>query len=253
MFQSVLERQGLRAGRLGSGAWVSFGVHVGLLAAVVLMTGQAPAAPDIPAPVVLKTYPRGPTIAKGTPAPVKPAQANTPPPRPKRPHMPSAVKPLPVDQPPPDVDPPAASSSTSDDTTAASTGGGEQGGDPNGDPNSTSPIGHLPIPGLETALESTGTDILPFGAAMTPPVRQGGEPLAYTHEALAARVEGSLVVKCVITDTGSVHKCRIIKGLPFMNEAVVEALESWHYSPVLFQGRPVSVSYVFNLKLKLPR
>ncbi|MBJ6765678.1 TonB family protein [Myxococcaceae bacterium JPH2] len=252
MFHSVLERQGLRAGRLGTGAWVSFGVHVGLLALVVLMTSQ-PAAAPLPKEVELVFRPPGPTIAKGTPAPVKPAQANTPPPRRNRPHMPSVVKPLPMDPPPANIEPPSTPSSDNANANANAPGGDEPVGDPNGDPNSTSSIGHLPIPGLDTALQSSGTDILPFGAAMTPPVRQGGEPLAYTHEALAARVEGSLVVKCVITDTGKVHKCRVIKGLPFMDEAVVEALESWHYSPVTFQGRPVSVSYVFNLKLKLPR
>ncbi len=33
----------------------------------------------------------------------------------------------------------------------------------------------------------------------------------------------------------------------------MDALESRHYRPVTFQGRPVSVSYVFTIRLKLPR
>jgi protein TonB len=52
---------------------------------------------------------------------------------------------------------------------------------------------------------------------------------------------------------GQVRDCRVIKGLPHMDETVMDALESRHYRPVTFQGRPVSVSYVFTIRLKLPR
>ena len=37
-----------------------------------------------------------------------------------------------------------------------------------------------------------------------------------------------------------------------MNEAVVSALETRRYSPVTYQGRPISVIYNFHIKLDLP-
>ncbi|RKH58751.1 hypothetical protein D7V93_16290 [Corallococcus llansteffanensis] len=47
--------------------------------------------------------------------------------------------------------------------------------------------------------------------------------------------------------------CRIIKGLPYMDDAVLSALQSRHYQPMTYQGRAVNVAYTFNIKLRMPR
>jgi protein TonB len=38
-----------------------------------------------------------------------------------------------------------------------------------------------------------------------------------------------------------------------MEQAVLDALYASRYKPVTFQGRPVTVDFVFNLRLQLPR
>ena len=97
-------------------------------------------------------------------------------------------------------------------------------------------------------------DVVPFGEGMTRPVlMQPGRPITYTREALAARVEGVSIVRCVITAEGAVERCKVIKPLPFMDEAVVEHLQSQHFQPVSYQGKPVSVGYNFSVRLTLPR
>jgi len=97
-------------------------------------------------------------------------------------------------------------------------------------------------------------DVVPFGEGMTRPVlMQPGRPITYTREAIAARVEGVSIVRCVITAEGSVERCKVIKPLPFMNEAVVEHLQSQRFQPVTYQGKPVSVGYNFSVRLTLPR
>jgi protein TonB len=88
---------------------------------------------------------------------------------------------------------------------------------------------------------------------MTPPqLLSGGAMPRYTPEALEARVRGTVIARCTLTREGTVEDCRIIKGLPYMNDAVIEALERRRYRPVYFEGRPVTVSYIFNVKLQLP-
>ena len=57
------------------------------------------------------------------------------------------------------------------------------------------------------------------------------------------------LVKCVITTDGSLTNCRIIKGLPFLDKAILEVLPYWKFTPVMFQGRPVSVEYVIPVKI----
>jgi periplasmic protein TonB len=97
-----------------------------------------------------------------------------------------------------------------------------------------------------------GSSVLPFGEGMTRTEQTSGEPPKYTREALAAHVQGTMLVKCVITVAGILENCRIIKAVPHMDKAVLDALSTWRYKPVHFQGRPVAVDYLIQIKLVIP-
>ncbi|KFA88257.1 energy transducer TonB [Archangium violaceum] len=99
----------------------------------------------------------------------------------------------------------------------------------------------------------TRTEVLPFGSGMTRPRKLSGPKPRYTREALAARVEGLMIVRCVITVEGRIEQCRVIRSLPYMEEAVLDALYAQRYQPVTSQGRPIPVEYTFNIRLSLPR
>src|SRR5262249_33639240 len=72
-------------------------------------------------------------------------------------------------------------------------------------------------------VDTAPRDVVPFGEGMTRPVMlQPGKPIVYSREATAARVEGTMIVRCVITVAGTVERCNIIKPRQFMNEAVGE-------------------------------
>ncbi|WNG14069.1 energy transducer TonB [Cystobacter fuscus] len=80
-----------------------------------------------------------------------------------------------------------------------------------------------------------------------------GDPVRYTPEAIAARVEGLAIARCTITQEGRVEHCRIIKSLPHLDEAIIRALESRRYRPVLWDGKPLRLSnFALNVWLKLP-
>ncbi|RKH08647.1 energy transducer TonB [Corallococcus sp. CA053C] len=252
MFESVIEQRGLRSGRFGTGAWVSIGVHAGLLGLVVFISGRVPETVELPEPVV--TF-RQPAIRKGVKQATQPTQAATTAPvkPPKRIDRIPRVPP-PMTTTPPEVtpDPTPEPTTVADATNTGETGTGsnEPVGDPDGDPNSTSPIGAIGVPNIPQA---TGTEVLPFLGGMTPPVMVSGAELSYTRQAQLAGVEGVVVAKCVITVEGTMRDCRIIKGLPYMDDAVLSALQSRRYQPMTYQGRPVNVAYTFNIKLRMPR
>ncbi len=102
-----------------------------------------------------------------------------------------------------------------------------------------------PPPPGETAVE--------FKDSMTAPAMISGPNPEYTQDAIDRGVEGLMSVRCVVTLEGAVRNCKVLKGLPFMNQAVVAALERRKYKPALSQGKPVDVYYTFNLRLKLPQ
>jgi protein TonB len=90
------------------------------------------------------------------------------------------------------------------------------------------------------------------GEAMTPPQRLSGPDPSYTPQAIEHEVQGSMQVRCIVGLDGAVRDCRVVRGLPFMDREVVEALERRRYSPALLAGRPVEVEYLFRVELRLP-
>jgi protein TonB len=87
---------------------------------------------------------------------------------------------------------------------------------------------------------------------MKDPVYVAGPVPQYTEKALEKEIQGLIVVKCVVNTDGRVHDCRVVKSLPFMDRAVIEALEKRRYTPATQGGKPIDVDYTFRITLRLP-
>src|SRR5262249_41650117 len=112
------------------------------------------------------------------------------------------------------------------------------------------PPQHAPEPAAEP---SPPAGPIEFTTDMMPPVKVSGPDPEYTQRALDHEAEGTMVVRCVVTAEGAVHTCRILQSVPFMERAVIQALERRRYRPATLQGRPVDVYFTFRITLKLPR
>lgn len=249
MFQSVINQQGWNSRRLGTGAGVSLLLHAGILGAVlVLSAGVAEQVEKEPPVVVFKRPP-----PRGTPIPpahkaVEPPKPKTPKPA-KRPEMRAPIA-VPTQTPPETAPVPDSPVEPEEDLPY----------DPDGRPDGIAGVAPCMTCAIDPNAthtdveEPTGEEVMPFVSGnMTPPSLLSGASLQYTREALEARVEGLLIARCVITREGRVENCKVIKGLPHMSESVVSALETRRYAPVQYQGRPISVTYNFHVKLDLPR
>ena len=273
MFDAVLERH-TPARPLAGSVLLALGVHVLLIPAAFLggksRPRSEPAKDDVyvtfmtapaPTPAPLPTAELAAQAAALAPGPVEPAvvrerakskpssAAMLPAPTISADPAPSASAPLTVVAAPVGTAPSAGANAGSTNTGAAlgGSGGGVLGGTGN------SQAGALGgVAGGAPAGHATGSGVLPFGAGMTRPTLMSKVDPVYTREALAARVEGLMLVKCVITTTGTLQSCRVVKGLPHMDEAVLKALGQWRYTPVSYQGAPVSVDYVIPVRLVLP-
>lgn len=96
-------------------------------------------------------------------------------------------------------------------------------------------------------------EILPFGAGMSRPVRIAGVEPKFTREALEVGVQGTMIVRCVIELDGSLQGCKVLKPVAHMETAVLSALATHRYRPIMVQGKPRRVSYVFNINLVQPK
>jgi TonB family protein len=73
----------------------------------------------------------------------------------------------------------------------------------------------------------------------------------YPEGAKKDNIEGTVVLRGVITKDGSVEQLQIVSGPPALMDAAMDAVKQWKYAPTRFQGEPVEVdttiSVVFTL------
>lgn len=248
MFDSVLDRGQGPKSRFGVGAGVSTVLHVGLLGLVAYLSTRPPPVEEKEVEVTLKA-----TMAPPPPPPPPPPPASKPKTEKKvTPKKPKDVivqpKEIPKEKPQETETPPEPEQ---EEASEAEVEGGVEGGVAGGVVGGV--VGGVIGGVVGGQLGGTGTDVLAFGQGMTRPEKIAGPEVSYTREAIEARVQGLMIVKCVITTEGKVERCRVIKPLPHMEQAVMDVLTASRYKPVTFQGRPVEVQYTFNFNLKLPR
>ncbi|MFL5353603.1 TonB family protein [Archangium sp.] len=97
---------------------------------------------------------------------------------------------------------------------------------------------------------SLSSEPVPFEpAGMTRPQKVSGREPQLTPEAKAERVRGTALVRCVVTREGRVTHCRLLNGLPYMDQELLEAVSSWRVTPVMAQGQPLDVDYTFVVRI----
>lgn len=263
MFESIHNRAKRSGQRLGEGVLMSIVVHaaaVVLIVAVSSSTSNSSEKKEIDySKVTFRDMPEAPPEP---PPPPPPEQPNLPPPPPpppaaaaapvtevpkvpKKPKKPVQAKPdtvvaAPVDPNPPPPEPVAGGHP---DGVIGGVEGGVVGGKIGGVKDGV-------VGGEGTVVPQNA--ILPFGPGMERPKKLSGRDPEYSAQALAAKVSGLMIVRCVIETDGRLEQCKVIKSLPHMEDAVLSALATHRYTPVMFQGRPQRVNYTFNIKLVAP-
>lgn len=252
MFDSSLSVTTPSRRSLGAGAIFSAATHAAVIAAAVYAAGHAPVMkPE--APEVVFRMPTAP--APPPPPPLGGAAEARVEPRKKPVHVnPDTYVPVTTAKPVQEPEPAPAAPEAGEP-------GGQLGGEPGGQVGGT--IGGLiggTVGGRGTVLPATATatappppsnQVLPFGEGMNRPQLLGGPEPVFPREAREAKVEGTLLARCVISTEGALTGCRIIKSLPFLDQPVLAALAQRRYTPVSYQGRPVAVEYVIPFKFKL--
>jgi protein TonB len=75
----------------------------------------------------------------------------------------------------------------------------------------------------------------------------------YPAIAVAARVQGTVVVEAVISKTGIVENAHAVSGPPMLMQAAVSAVAQARYQPYKLNGEPVEVETTVNVVFELQR
>jgi protein TonB len=102
---------------------------------------------------------------------------------------------------------------------------------------------------------------LPDAPPPTQAVRVGGqikEPKklknvspAYPDIAKQARVQGVVILECTISPQGKVTDVKVLRGIPLLDQAAIDAVKQWVYTPTLLNGVPVPVIMTVTVNFKL--
>ncbi len=68
--------------------------------------------------------------------------------------------------------------------------------------------------------------------------------------AQAARVEGLVVLDAVIDAAGRVSDVRVTRSIPLLDQAAIDAVRQWRFTPTLLNGEPVSVLVTVRFTLQ---
>ena len=126
--------------------------------------------------------------------------------------------------------------------------------DPNSGGATLTPVQNAAMTAMsnDPAPSWNGKTAIRIGGDVTPPERIKYVPPVYPLEARLARVEGIVVLQCLIDDEGNVAQAKILKSVGLLDEAALDSVLQWKYTPTLVNGvaMPVVMTVTVNFTLR---
>ena len=122
------------------------------------------------------------------------------------------------------------------------------------------------IPLMAADVLPTPPSMMAFVAAPPPPpppapVRVGGnikpptkvKDVKPTYPAIAqsARVQGVVIIEATIGPNGKVQDAKVLRSIPLLDAAALDAVRQWEFTPTLLNGVPVPVIMTVTVNFTL--
>jgi protein TonB len=102
------------------------------------------------------------------------------------------------------------------------------------------------------AREVAKKEAVPVGGAVKPPVKVKDVAPIYPEIARTAKVSGVVVIQATIGADGKVADTKVVKSVPMLDQAAVNAVEQWEYTPSTRGGKPVPVIMTVTVNFAKP-
>ncbi len=233
MFQDVVDP----SIKIGSKAWytvpLSIVVHTAVLLALIIIPLMA--ADVLPTPPSMMAFVAAPPPPPPAPPPPPPTVAAAPKPVMANPNA------APVEA-PREIKP-----ETGIDTGFESgAGGGVEGGIPGG------VVGGV-VGGLPEAPPPPPPPAAPVrvGGNIKPPQKVRDVRPSYPAIAQSARVQGIVIIEATIGPNGRVQDAKVLRSIPLLDQAALDAVRQWEFTPTLLNGVPVPVIMTVTVQFTL--
>jgi len=130
-------------------------------------------------------------------------------------------------------------------------------GGPTGDPNGVDGgvpngvVGAIVADSAEATAKPPAAKPLRVGGDIREPRKVVHVAPVYPDLALRAGVEGIVIVEATIDERGRVRDATVLRSVPVLDEAALEAVRQWVYSPTLLDGVPTPVVMTVTVRFQL--
>jgi protein TonB len=240
LFQNlVLTGRKSQVGRSSTTLMTSVVLHSALVAAVVALPLLS--YDGIPSPTAIQTFFVTPLDLQAPPPPPPPPRAAAPArkPAPRVEVEPTASFVAPVDV-PAEILPEEALDLGVDGGVA----GGVEGGVPGG------VVGGV-VGGLPEQAPPPPVQALRVGGLISEPRKVKQVPPVYPKIASDAHVQGTVILEATLSPQGTVTNVRVLRSIPLLDAAAVDAVKQWVYTPTLLNGVPMPVILTVTVTFEL--
>ena len=93
-----------------------------------------------------------------------------------------------------------------------------------------------------------------MGGNIKPPTKTRDVKPVYPADALDARVTGVVIIEATIDSLGNVSTARVLRGQPLLDQAALDAVKEWQFTPTMMNGVavPVIMTVTVNFTMNGP-
>jgi len=73
----------------------------------------------------------------------------------------------------------------------------------------------------------------------------------YPEIARQARVEGIVIIEATTDIYGRVQGYKVLRSIPLLDQAAIDAVRQWVYEPMIINGRPRGVIFTVTVRFTL--
>ena len=89
------------------------------------------------------------------------------------------------------------------------------------------------------------------GGAITAPTKIHDVAPGYPRMARDARIQGIVIIQATIGMDGRVIDAEVLRPVPFLGQAALDAVRQWRFTPTQLNGEPVAVIMTVTVNFRL--
>jgi TonB family protein len=103
----------------------------------------------------------------------------------------------------------------------------------------------------DKAIEEFAKGAVKIEVGLQPPLLVKKVDPVYPEEARKKGVEGIVILQARIDTSGKVKDVMVVRSVPLLDQAAIDALKQWVYEPMIIKGKPVEAVFTVTVRFLL--